>query len=182
MALQQKIQDFYRVAQERDFTRDFQFRVMDITDRGVSVVTQDDLVYAETGTLPARGVTTTAVPYMGLNFNLPGTAQYTGSEGYAIAFRADGEHILRTVFENWQKAIFDDETSTGQYRLFSNSTITLGLLNQDFNVTRTYELVGCWPVTVGELAYDMKGAGAPITFTATLAYQYWRRKILPTTI
>ena len=180
--INQGIQDFYRVAQERDFTRDFQFRVMNITDRGVSVVTQDDLVYAQTASLPARGVANQTVPYMGLSFNVPGAATYSGSEGYAIQFRSDGEHIIRTLFEEWQRDVFDDETSTGNYRLFGNSSITLALLNQDMDVTRTYELVGCWPVTVGDIGFDTAGTGAVLNFTATLAYQYWRRKILPTSI
>ena len=180
--IKQGIQDFYRVAQERDFTRDFQFRILDIMDRGVSVCTQDDLVYAQTAQLPARAVANQTLPYMGLSFNIPGAATYTGSEGYAIQFRADGEHILRTIFENWQRDIFDDDTSTGTYRLYSNSTITLGLLNQNLDVTRTYELVGCWPVTVGEIGFDTAGTGAPLNFTATLAYQYWRRKVLPTAL
>ena len=119
---------------------------------------------------------------MGLSFNVPGAATYSGSEGYAIQFRSDGEHIIRTLFEEWQRDVFDDETSTGNYRLFGNSSITLALLNQDMDVTRTYELVGCWPTTVGDIGFDTAGTGAVLNFTATLAYQYWRRKILPTAI
>ena len=180
--INQCIQDFYRVAQERDFTRDFQFRVVDIQDRGVSVCTQDDLVYAQTAQLPARAINNQTVPYMGLSFNVPGAATYTGSEGYAIQFRADGEHIIRTIFENCQNDTFDDETSTGTYRLYQNSSITLGLLNQDLDVTRTYQLVGVYPVTVGEIGFDTAGTGAPVNFTATLAYQYWRRRSLGTAL
>ena len=73
---------------------------------------------------------------------------------------------------------FDDETSTGTYRLYQDSSITLGLLNQDLDVTRTYQLVGVYPVTVGEIGFDTAGTGAPVNFTATLAYQYWRRRSL----
>ena len=40
----QKILDFYQVAQERDFTRQFQFRVTEISDRGAAIVTRDDLL------------------------------------------------------------------------------------------------------------------------------------------
>ena len=44
--VQQTISDFYRVALERDFARDFQFRVLSIENGGASDVTfdEDDLV------------------------------------------------------------------------------------------------------------------------------------------
>jgi hypothetical protein len=176
--VKQGIQDFFRVAQERDFTRNHHFRVIDIQDRGASVVTEDDLVYAETAILPSRSINNIQVPYMGLNFNVPGSATYNGSEGYAITFRADGDHIIRSLFEDWSRNIFDDQTSSGTYRLFRNSQITLGMLNQAGKMTRTYQLVGVWPVEVGQLEFDMKGNGDPVSFTATIAYQYWTRNLL----
>jgi hypothetical protein len=62
--------------------------------------------------------------------------------------------------------------------MHADSIITLGLLNQNMDVTRQYKLIGCYPTTVGELSYDVAGTGEPLTFTATLAYQYWTRSIL----
>lgn len=70
----QLITDFYRVAATREFARDFNFRVLSINTGGASTVTFDenDLVYVKTASLPERSITNIAVPYMGLNFNLPG--------------------------------------------------------------------------------------------------------------
>jgi len=47
--VRQTISDFYRVAVERDFARDFQFRVLSIDSGGASTVTfdEDDLVYSQ---------------------------------------------------------------------------------------------------------------------------------------
>ena len=42
--IKQTIQDFYKVAQTRDFARDFQFRVLDVSNKGTPVFTEDDLV------------------------------------------------------------------------------------------------------------------------------------------
>lgn len=172
----QDIQSFFQVAQDRDFARDFQFRVFDIANRGASIVNPDDLVYAQTAILPTRTIANQPVPFMGLSFNVPGAAQYDGSPSYAIQFRADGEHVIRTLFEDWSREIFDDKTSTGAYRMFADSTITLHLLNQQHKKQKVYKLIGVYPVTVGELTYDRAGTGAPITFTATIAYQYWERE------
>ena len=125
----QKIMNFYQVAQARDFTRNFQFRVHSIIDRGAPVVTTEDLLYVTTAALPARTVTSVPVPYMGLQFNVPGAATYPGSESYAITFRSDSEQIIRRVMENWNRAVFDDQTSTGSYRMFSTSRLTIDLLD-----------------------------------------------------
>ena len=77
--VRQTISDFYRVAQERDFSRDFQFRVLNIqNDDGSVAITEDDLVYAKGGSIPGRTINVTDVPYMGLNFKVPGAATYSG--------------------------------------------------------------------------------------------------------
>ena len=111
----QLITDFYRVATNREFTRDFNFRVLSINTGGVSNVTfdQDDLVYVKTATLPERAITNVPVPYMGLNFNIPGNATYPGSEAYTLTFYADAQSKIRQKFETWSQAVFDDSSSTG---------------------------------------------------------------------
>ena len=174
----QKILDFYQVAQERDFTRQFQFRVTSISDRGAPICTKDDLVYVTTANLPARTIANVPLPYMGLSFNIPGAAQYPGSEGYAITFRSDSEQIIRRVFENWSRSTFDDATSTGTYRIFATSRITLDLLDQGFNTIRQYVLHGVWPQNVGEMTFDTTNTGDVVTMQATVAYQFWTRGIV----
>lgn len=170
----QRILDFYKVAQQRDFARDFQFRVIDVADQGASILTQDDLVYARSANLPARAVANQAVPYMGLQFNVPGAGNYPGSDAYEIQFYADGEHNLRQVFETWSNRTFDDATSSGEYSIHGNSIITLAQLNQQYEVQKLYRLFGVYPVQVGSLDYDMTGNGAVVNFTCQLAYQFWR--------
>jgi len=100
--VRQTIADFYRVAVERDFARDFQFRVLSIDSGGSSSVTfdEDDLVYCTTANLPARQVTNVAVPYMGLNFNIPGNATYPGSDNYSLQFYCDQNSQIRQKFED----------------------------------------------------------------------------------
>ena len=173
----QTIQDFYQVAQERDFSRNFQFRIGSITNQGAEQFTPEDLVYAQTASLPAREITNVTVAYMGLTFNLPGAATYGGSAAYPIAFRCDSEQIIRRMWENWQRLTFDDQTSTGDYRIHGTSKLTMNLLNQNMDVMRQYVLHGIWPVTISEIAYDTAGAGDVLTFTGTVAYQYWTRGI-----
>ena len=174
---EQKIMNFYQVAQARDFTRNFQFRVNQILDRGAPVVTPEDLLYVTAAQLPAREVNNITVPYMGLTFNVPGAATYPGSGGYTLTFRSDSEQIIRRVFENWQRSIFDDQTSAGTYKIFSTSRVVLDLLNQNFATSRQYVLHGVWPQSVGAMSYALDGDGSVLTFDVTIAYQFWTRGI-----
>jgi hypothetical protein len=174
----QLIQDFYRVAQTREFARDYNFRVLSINTGGASTVEFDDndLVYVKTATLPERAITNVTVPYMGLNFNVPGNAVYPGSDAYTLTFYADAQSQIRQKFEQWSQDVFNDGTSTGNY--FSpkqTAVIDLVQLDNQMNKVAQYQLVGVSVRNVGALAYNIsEGTGNTIEFTATISYHYWR--------
>jgi hypothetical protein len=172
--MSQTIQDFYRVAQTRGFSRDFMMRVTSI---GEDTFNENDFVYITTKQLPNRQITNQAVPYMGLNFNTPGTVTYPGSESWSVTFRNDLRGIIRSKLENWQiNGVFDDATSTGDlYTRGTDKVIQLEQLDDKQNVVNVYRLFGVYIVGLGAIeGYDATGAGAPTTFSATLAYHYWR--------
>ncbi len=169
------IQNFYDAARLTDFARDFQFRVLQLGPNQYNSQYQNQLVYMTTASLPNRSINNQTVPYMGLNFNVPGSVSYPGSEGWAVTFRMPQNHGIRRTLENWQFNIFDDETSTGDYAIPArNSVIHLALLNNAGTSIREYIMYGVYIVNLGEVSYDIAGTGAPVTFTATFAYQYWR--------
>jgi len=174
MATTQNIQDFYFQAQGNDFARRFQFRIDQWVVRGAQLV-PDQLVYLETASLPARAVTNVPVPFMGLQFNVPGTANYPGSDGYQVVFRCDQQYNIRTLLESATFAVFDDQTSTGDYDIPGNGDqLTLNLLNKNGETERQYMLFGAYVVNTGDIAYDLRDAGTIVTCAATIAYQYWR--------
>ena len=168
----QNISDFYRAVQKNDFARQFQFRVLQMANTNFG---EEQFVYLETASLPARAVNNVQVPFMGLNFNVPGTANYPGSESYAVSFRCDQSYNIRATLENATFNTFDDGTSTGDYNIARNSSvITLNLLEKDGSTTRQYTLYGAYVVSVGDIAYNLGEAGAIVNVPAVLAYQYWR--------
>lgn len=164
------IQDFYAAAQIKEFARDFQFRVTTL-----GPFSEQDLLYVETASLPGKTINNQPVPFMGLSFNVPGSVSYTGSDNWPVLFRCDEGINIRNKMENWMKEIFDDQTSTGKYGV-PVEVATFHLLGKDLKPIRTYEFTGIYPKELGELSYDIKGTGAPLTFTATFAYQFWRLK------
>ncbi len=168
----QNIADFYRSVQQNDFARQFQFRVVQLANTNFG---EDQLVYLETATLPGRTITNQVVPFMGLDFNVPGTAKYPDSANYAVRFRCDANYNIRTVLENATFNTFDDSTSTGDYNIARNSSvIILDLLNKSGSAIRQYTLYGAYVMTIGAAAYSLADAGTVQTVDTTLAYQYWR--------
>jgi hypothetical protein len=178
-ATAQTIRDFYRVAAERDFTRDVQFRVLSISPNGTETTfDENDLVYARTASLPARAITPVQAKYMGLNFNLPGVAVYPNSDSYEIVFYSDAKSDLRKKFESWSRDTFNDANSTGNYLTpTQDSTIDLIQLDNNFEKVNQYQLIGVSIRTVGPLNYAMaEGGGAVVYFPVTMAYHYWQQK------
>jgi hypothetical protein len=170
--MSQNIADFYTSVQANDFARQFQFRVLQLAN-----ITFDDssLVYIETANLPGRSINNIQVPFMGLNFNVPGTASYPGSEGWSVTFRCDQNYNIRTALENATIATFDDSSSTGSYNIATPaSNIILALLGKDGSFVRQYTLFGAYVVSLEALTYNLGDNGTIVTQPATLAYQYWR--------
>jgi hypothetical protein len=173
--IKQTIQDFYKVAQSRDFARKYQFRILDVSNKGASVFDESELVYATTATLPGKTIGAQEVPYNGFTFRVPSTVSYNNSESFNIQFYCDANTTTRIKMENWVEETFSDATTTGDGVLHNNSTITLAQLDTQFEVLRTYKLFGVFPVTAGDLEYDMTNAGEIVTFQAGFAYQFFRR-------
>lgn len=175
----QTIQDFYRIATNREFARDYNFRVLNISTGGASNVTfdNDDLIYVKTATLPAREITNVPVPYMGLNFNIPGNAVYPESTNYSLTFYCDAKSQIRQKFEQWSLDIFNDANSTGNY-LSPKQTAVIDLVQLDnqLNKVAQYQLVGVSVRNVGPLNYNIAtGSGETVEFTVQISYHYWRK-------
>ena len=170
------IRQFYAQATQRDFSRDFQLRVLEI---GPNILAQSDNVYITTATLPGYAVTNQATPFMGLQFNVPGSATFPGSDAWVVTFRCDMNLNIRQKIANWQATIFSafpntPEQSTGNYAPKGmETTAKLAVHDRDGNVVRAMKLVGVWPVIVDNIGYDQTGTGVVQTLPVTLAYQWW---------
>lgn len=172
MANAQTIQKFYTTAAQRDFARLFQFRLISFGNVNFG---SEQLTYVETASLPGRTINNVQVPYMGLQFNVPGTVSYPGSTGYAVTFRCDQNYDLRAALEAATFNTFDEASSTGQYSLPGiNNTLTMELLDKQMKPVRYYTLYGVYVQGLADTGYDIKDTGTISTINATIAYQFWR--------
>jgi len=175
---EQKISKFYSVAASRDFSRDFLFRVTAINLAGIAgQITEDDLIYAKAANLPGRTITNVAVPYMGLNLNVPGNATYTGAEGYNLTFFLDANSRLRNLFEAASRFMFDDASSTGMYGTPDDTYyIELAQLAKDLTIIGKYKLVGASIRNIGDVAYNISGGtGQTVELPVTIAYHFYNK-------
>lgn len=175
--INQLITNFYDQAVARDFARDVNFRITQISpDPSLGIAFEEkDLVYIKTGKIPGRNIKNQNVNYMGMKFNLPGIVEYPGSEEYSLEFFCDRDSKLREKFEKWSRSTFDDANSTGNYAVPQKSSyIQLAQLAPDFKVIKEFKLIGVSVRSVGELQYNIsEGTGAPLSFKATVAYHYY---------
>lgn len=184
MPVNQNIQNFYSQAATRDFSRDFLFRVTELSITGMPSMQENDLVYVKAADLPGRSISNVAVPYMGLNFNVPGGVTYPGSDSYSLTFYLDKDGSLRNYFENVSRTLFDESNdSTGIYGTpNSNSYIQLAQLNKNLDPINTYKLHGASLRNISNISYAIAtGTGQTVEITATFAYHYYTtvQNILP---
>jgi hypothetical protein len=171
---QQGIENFYNAAANNDFMRTNLFRIISL---GGERFTPNELLYLTSTTLPGRAITNIPVPFMGLTFNVPGTANYPNSGGWSVNFRVPQNLSIRRKFEQWTNQVFSDETSTGAYSIPSNASenqVVITLIDKSGTPIRTYTLYGAYCQAIGDVAMDVTNAGEVMVQSATLAYQYWR--------
>lgn len=164
----QGILNFYDVAKRKDFARDFQFQITSL-----GPLTEEDLVYCRTASLPTKQINNQQVPYMGLNFNIPGSVSYPGSDGWVVNMWCDEAINVRAKLDAWISEIFSVEKSGGKYGVPAE-VATFDLIGKDFKPVRRFELVGIYAATLGTMQYDKGGNGKAQSFDSTFAYQYYR--------
>ncbi len=172
----QTIQTFFQEAIQRDFSRDFLFRVQNVNfGPGGPVLTDNDLVYAKSAILPARTISDIPVKYRGLEFHVPGSVTYGNAAGFSLEFYCDSDIRLREILLQESRRVFNDQTTTGDYRIAgSGASITLQHLNKSLLPVMEYKLIGCSIRDVGQMSHNMaEGNGAIAQFTVTMAYHYF---------
>ena len=178
----QGIKEFYQEAQTRGFQRDFQLRLIDwsvLNDTGDgegNIMDEEDFVLLKTATLPQMETTINPAPFMGLEFNVPGTTKFPGSKAWNVEFYMTQSKNLRNIFIATLLNNFNfEDTSTGNMKLpgINSDTIQLALINDNMERITQYRLHGAFITSVGDVTFDLTASGAVQKIPVTIAYQYW---------
>jgi len=172
--MSQGIQEFYQTAAARGFQRDFQLRIAVWKIINSPVLTDIDTVLLKTATLPQMETTINPAPFMGLEFNVPGTTKFPGSKAWNLEFYMTQKANLRESFIVALRNNFNIDLSIGNLQLPpQDSTVQFSLVNDNLNEITRYMLHGAFIASVGEVSFDLTGSGAIQKLPVTIAYQYW---------
>ena len=176
----QDISAFYQNAINRDFARKNLFRILSINSGATNIVFDpSDLVYITTTTVPKRGIHNVPTPFMGLQFNVPGTAHYPGSDSWAVEFRMPQDLGIRAKLEQWSRGTFDDQVTSGAYEVANLGNVVLAIMGKDGNPLNVITLWGAYCTEIGDYALDITSQGEVVTQPVTLAYQFWTDTLVP---
>lgn len=172
------IREFYNAAVKYQFLRNFNFRMV-MCQTYALTMTSDEIVYCRAKTLPGRDITNHTQPFMGLNLNYGGSPSYPGSESYQLEIIMDASGSFRNKLEAASRTIFNDEYSTGDYRLPGpDNVVKLALVDSKKNIIGnggTFTLVGAQFRNIGEIEFDYwGGTGDLVKSTCTLAFQWYK--------
>lgn len=182
------IENFMNQASQKQFARDFLFRIKQISVTGLQLDGETDLLYARSASVPGRDIEDKIVNHSGQAFHLPGKSSYPGSEGWSVEFYVDQSLDIRTKLEKASRVLFDNETTTGKMCMPGReSIITLDVLQIPCTATganaqgealetiKTIELVGAQLRNIGDISYQIAdGTGEILTFSATFSYHFYK--------
>ena len=170
----QRISDFYREATSRGFARDFQFRLTSFVVNGQEL-SDSDMVFLKTASLPSKTISTIPAPFMGLDFQVPGTVKFDGNAGWPVKFYCTQDYGIREFLEQATLGTFDQETSTGDMepRGLYTDFIKMSLIDDQMNEIRSYTLLGAFITKIDEIGFDLTKGGGIQEVGASIAYQYW---------
>ena len=126
--------------------------------------------------LPATNVGTVELPFRGRVVKVPGDRTY---ETWTATFYNDDAFKLRSAYEKWIALTNGVDANVAEADIsdiFQSIQVTqldkfAGGANQ-LEPIRTYELVGAWPVSVGQIAVAYDNNDSYEEFDVEFAYQY----------
>jgi len=193
----QDISGFFTRAIQRDFLRDFLFRIDQIKFGAGGAEFEgdgDELVYATAASAPSRSIENIPVKYRGLDFNVPGSVKYGNAADYTVKFYCDANSQIYSKFLAETRRVFQDaavtgnlnvdastrslrngEGTTGDYRIAGNGAVlTMSLIDKQLNPIKTYNLIGLSIRDVSNMEFKMgDGKGDVQTFDVKMAYHYF---------
>lgn len=183
------LQSFYRSVQTYGLGKAYNFQVEDIIGiPAFNSMNQDYKLYVQSATVPSIKTNITAVPYKAFEFIVPTNVTFPENQSWSLEFFSDDSLLIRALFENWTKTIYNPLTLNSDRQALNIATnkLVLNILsdmpvkNVTDSVSLTpdtqYILHGIFPVQVGPLSYNISDNGQVVKFRATMAYQYFESK------
>ena len=122
--------------------------------------------------LPASTIGPIAVPFRGRVIQVAGDRTFAE---WTISVINDTDFHVRDAFERWMNEPLNTHVENiGDQRPASyKSQMKLEQLDKEGTVLKTYEFIGVWPASVGEITVSYEETDTIEQFDVTLQYDYW---------
>lgn len=176
----QGIQDFYRVAVERGFSRNHQFVLVDVpvSTGGVPLIDSKNkdymAIYATSLELPALKNNTLPLGFRGFEFNIPQMTNYSNSKDWKVDFYMDENlHNHKFVYGNLMSSYFLLKKDARMELADQNGRgLMVAVVNDQFSPVYSFVLHGAFIKEFSPVKYDRGGNGEPQKITVTYSFQY----------
>ena len=122
--------------------------------------------------LPSSQMGFFEVPFRGRIINVAGDRP--AFPDWTTTFYNDTDFMIRNAMEKWNNGINDFVENTGTITPSEYQTdLTVEQLDRDDSVLKTYKLINCFPIIVGEIALSSAEATEIETFDVTWKYQHF---------
>lgn len=122
-------------------------------------------------TLPASSIRPIQVYYRGRPINVAGERQFAD---WTVNVMVDGDMKIRKAFEVWSASILNHDQTNG---ILSPSNyqknMTVRQLDRNNSVLRTYSMMNCFPLNVGDIRLNYSDIANIEEFQVTFAVDYW---------
>ena len=172
----QTIGTFINTLIKRDGQRNNLFKILALNTKVLSL-TNEDMVYIKTGSLPGRTNPTGQLSYMGMKFNYnTSTVEYPGADNYQLEFVFDAKGELRQKFEEASRLIFNDQTTTGNWNVPTLQDImTIAPLNNQYEPSAYYHFYGVAFKGFNNVDFQIAdGDGSIVNLTANISFYYYK--------
>lgn len=118
-------------------------------------------------------------PYMGREIYLAGNRIF---QDWNVTVVNDEDYIVRSVMENWMKAINSHVTNVradaaaGSFDYVSQATVEHLGKTKD-SVIATYKMINCWPTDLSPIELDFGQNDTLEEFTATFSFDAWENTV-----
>lgn len=142
-----------------------------------SVLGDATYIYVDSAMLPGRNTDVAEFMYQAFPFSIP--TRSTQTNEISFTFRGDRNLEYRQAFIAWQDIHSNLDFSasggatTGGLKMFTDATIHMDLLDETLTaVADKYQLVGCFPIRVGDITLSQSDSSI-VTYEVAFRYQYW---------
>lgn len=179
--INQSLSEFYQVAQDYGFSRDYQARVTELTINGNTLVdgvvngVARPLLYIKNFSTPSIKRVISTVKYDGVDIHAVGQKTYSDSANWDVTFYCDQMLFIKEWFQN--RLIESASNTPGRINYNpvpgGNSFATIDVINDNLESVTKYKLNGLFIIDVPGIGYDMAGNGKVQEMRVKFGYQTW---------